>query len=147
MKTNAVRIIKFDAGHRVVNHESKCRTLHGHEYHAHLFAQADDLDSLGRVIDFSVIKEKIGSWIDEFWDHNLIIWENDPNLSLLQQCDGLKKPFVTKFNPTAENMAQYLINEICPTLLKGTGVKITKIRLYETSNCYVEVESVYYNGI
>jgi 6-pyruvoyltetrahydropterin/6-carboxytetrahydropterin synthase len=138
-KITATRIIKFDAGHRVVNHESKCRTLHGHEYKAHIFAEASNLDSLGRIIDFSVIKEKIGEWIDDKWDHNMILWEKDPNLKLIQQCDGLKQPFIMKTNPTAENLALYLINEICPELLIDSGVEITKIRLYETSNCYVEV--------
>ena len=138
-RIQAVRKCKFDAGHRVVNHESKCRTLHGHEYWAHIYAEADQLDSLGRVIDFSDIKNKVGGWLDLNWDHNMIIWEKDPNLPLIKQCDGLKEPFVTEWNPTAENMADYLLNTVCPIVLKGTGIKVTKIRLYETSNCYVEV--------
>lgn len=139
-KISAVRICKFDAGHRVVNHESKCRTLHGHEYKAHLYAESDSgLDTLGRVIDFSEIKNKVGGWLDEHWDHNMIIWERDANLEHLLKCDGQKNIFITGFNPTAENMAQFLIEVICPKVLEGTGIKITKIRLYETSNCYVEV--------
>jgi 6-pyruvoyltetrahydropterin/6-carboxytetrahydropterin synthase len=139
MKISATRIIKFDTGHRVVNHESKCKTLHGHEYHAHIYATADQLDGIGRVIDFSVIKELIGQWIDENWDHTMIIWEKDPNLKHLLLCEGHKNIWVSGFNPTAENMAQYLLDVICPTLLKNTGVVVDKIRLYETSNCYVEV--------
>ena len=139
MKVKAIRKCKFDAGHRVVNHESKCRTLHGHEYWAHIYAEGDELDSIGRVIDFSEIKNKVGGWLDKYWDHNMIIWEKDPNLKYLLQCDGLKKPFVTTFNPTAENMAEYLIKEICPQVLVGTGIKVTKIKLFETTNCYVEV--------
>ena len=135
----AVRIIKFDAGHRVVNHESKCRTLHGHEYQAHIYAQSDHLDALGRVIDFSVIKEIVGSWIDQFWDHTMIIYSQDPDLELLQKCSGSKPIFIMNKNPTAENMALYLLNDICPSILSGTGVSVNKIRLYETSNCYVEV--------
>lgn len=137
MKIEAVRIVKFDAGHRVVNHESKCRTLHGHEYKAEIFAEADSLDSLGRIIDFSVIKEVIGSWIDEHFDHNMILFNQDPDLHLIEQCSGLKKPFVVPFNPTAENLASFLI-EKGNELLSGTGVKISKIKLWETSNCYVE---------
>lgn len=136
MKTQAVRILKFDAGHRVVNHESKCRTLHGHEYKAEVFAEGE-LDSLGRVIDFSVIKQIIGSWIDEYLDHNMIIFNQDPDLHLLEQCSGLKKPFVVQFNPTAENLAKFIYMK-GNDLLLGTGVKITKIKLWETSNCYVE---------
>ena len=136
---HAVRRLKFDAGHRVVNHESKCRTLHGHEYKLELYAEANELDALGRVIDFSDIKKRIGDWVDEFWDHNLIIWKDDPNLEYLFACDGAKAPYVTLYNPTAENMAIDLIENICPPLMEGTGIKITKIRLHETENCYVEV--------
>jgi 6-pyruvoyltetrahydropterin/6-carboxytetrahydropterin synthase len=135
----AVRIIKFDAGHRVVNHESKCASLHGHEYKAHIYAQADALDALGRVIDFSVIKDKVGTWIDTFWDHTMIIFKEDPDRALIQRCGSYKPAFISDWNPTAENMAMYLLKEICPNVLHGTGVKVSKIRLYETSNCYVEV--------
>lgn len=138
MKTQAVRIIKFDAGHRVVNHESKCRTLHGHEYKAEIYAEGD-LDSLGRVIDFGVIKEKIGTWIDENWDHTMIMYCKDEDLEKVKSCSGYKEVFVTSFNPTAENLAAFLLNSVCPVALDGTGVKVTKIKLWETSNCYVEV--------
>jgi 6-pyruvoyltetrahydropterin/6-carboxytetrahydropterin synthase len=141
MTIYAIRKIKFDAGHRVVNHESKCRTLHGHEYWAHIYAKSDTgLDKLGRVIDFSVIKEKIGGWIDDHFDHNMIIWKDDPDLEWLERCDGAKKIFVLDKNPTAENIAEYLIKHVCPSMLDGTGIKVPKIRLYETTNCYVEVE-------
>ncbi len=138
IKIEAIRIIKFDAGHRVVNHESKCRTLHGHEYKAEIFCQANKLDELGRIIDFGVIKEKIGGWVDLNWDHNMILWEKDPNLEHILKCDGLKKPYVVPFNPTAENLAAYLL-EKCGFLLIDTPVMVTKIKLWETQNCYVEV--------
>lgn len=140
-KIHAVRQLKFDAGHRVVNHESKCRSLHGHEYKLHLFAQADALDSLGRVIDFSVLKNIVGTWVDENWDHTMILFEKDPDLEKLKSCDKAKPIFIMKTNPTAENMALYLLNEVCPQLLRGTGVVVNKIRLDETSNCYVEVSN------
>jgi len=141
MKTQAVRIIKFDAGHRVVNHESKCRTLHGHEYKAEIYCEADKLDELGRIIDFGVIKQKIGAWIDEHWDHNMILWAQDPNLIHIQKCDGLKKPYIVPFNPTAENLASYLLEQ-GNYLLRNDTVTITKIKLWETSNCFVEVSLV-----
>jgi 6-pyruvoyltetrahydropterin/6-carboxytetrahydropterin synthase len=141
-----VRMVKFDAGHRVVNHESKCRTLHGHEYRAEIFARAAELghqldhqlDHLGRVIDFSVIKSKVGGWIEENWDHNMIVWSQDPNLALLNQCEGAKRPFVTDFNTTAENLATYLLKK-SNEILHSDGVVVTKIKLWETQNCYVEV--------
>ena len=136
-KVSAVRIIKFDMGHRVVRHESKCRTLHGHEYKAEIYATADKLDDLGRVIDFGVIKDVVGKWIDDELDHNMMLWDQDPNLPFIQQCDGLKKPFVVPFNPTAENIAELICTK-ANELLQGSGVKVDKIILWETSNCYVE---------
>ena len=53
------RRLEFDAGHRVLGHEGKCKNLHGHRYSAEITVTAPDLDGLGRVIDFGVIKEKV----------------------------------------------------------------------------------------
>lgn len=140
IRIEAVRKLKFDAGHRVVNHESKCANLHGHEYHAEIYCDADNLDGLGRVIDFSVIKEVFGKWIDENLDHTMIIWDHDPLLGNLQRCIINKPFYITSFNPTAENLALHLI-EVGNRLLNIHGVRVTKMRLHETSNCYVEVSS------
>lgn len=139
-KIQCTKILKFDAGHRVVNHESKCRTLHGHEYKAEITCEMieGELDSLGRVIDFSVIKEKFGSWIDEHLDHAMIIAADDCNLPLLQQCEGLKPVHVVLFNPTAENLAGYLL-KIGNDILNPLGVRIVKIKLWETSSAFAEV--------
>lgn len=133
------RKLEFDAGHRVYNHESKCATLHGHRYVVEVVATAPELDSIGRVIDFSVLKEKIGSWIDEKWDHTTLVYKDDSEThDALLKCPRYKEPFVCEFNPTAENMARYLLNEICPKLLAGTSVTVVKIKLWETPNCFAE---------
>jgi 6-pyruvoyltetrahydropterin/6-carboxytetrahydropterin synthase len=52
---------------------------------------------------------------------------------------GHKKLYRLPANPTAENMALYLFHDIIPTLLAGTGVTLSKITLWETENCFVEV--------
>lgn len=132
------RILEFDAGHRVHNHESKCATLHGHRYRCEFTAQGT-LDSIGRVIDFSVLKERIGSWLDEHWDHNVIVFEHDvETIVALSSIPRKKEPWVAPFNPTAENMAQYLLDEVCPKVLSGTGVSVTKVVVWETPNCFAE---------
>ena len=134
------RKLEFDSGHRVMNHESKCATLHGHRYVAEITATAPDLDQIGRVIDFSVLKEKIGTWIDKEWDHTTILYCKDhETVELVGKCPSYKPPFISDFNPTAENMASFLLKEICPRLMLGTGVTVTKIKLWETPNCFAEV--------
>lgn len=131
------RLLEFDAAHRVMNHESKCATLHGHRYKVEIEATAPDLDGVGRVIDFSVLKAKIGTWLDENWDHTSIVWEEDAKTAFaLRQIPQKKPPFITDWNPTAENMAIYLLKVICPRELSGYGVTVTMVKVWETPNCY-----------
>ena len=135
------RKIEFDAGHRLVGHESKCANLHGHRYVAEITVSAAALDSVGRVIDFSKIKELVGGWIDLYWDHNMLFNKNDPILDVMDQQDplyGKKKPYLMSENPTAENMARVLLG-IAQELLEPHGIAVDRIRLYETPNCWAEV--------
>lgn len=145
---SAVRKLQFCAGHRLFKHESKCRHLHGHNYQIFLHAQSTsnisesnsyNLDQIGRVIDFSILKERFLPWIEENWDHGFIVWQGD-----LEAIDALRaipeqKLFLLDSNPTAENLALYLLNQVAPKLLANTDVSIYKIVLWETENCFVEV--------
>ncbi|MBF0198688.1 MAG: 6-carboxytetrahydropterin synthase, partial [Planctomycetes bacterium] len=53
---------------------------------------------------------------------------------------SFKDIFVLPLNPTAENLAYYLLHEVCPKELKGMGVIVHKVVLWETENCYAEVD-------
>lgn len=142
MKVKVTRLLEFDSAHRVMNHESKCSTLHGHRYRAEITAEAEQLDAIGRIIDFSVLKEKIGTWIDDNWDHNSIIFSEDTEtLKALRWIPHKKTPFAAPWNPTAENMAEYLLSVVCPQLLDESGVFVTHVRLYETPNCWADAEA------
>jgi 6-pyruvoyltetrahydropterin/6-carboxytetrahydropterin synthase len=149
---SAHRRIQFCAGHRVMNHGSKCRNMHGHNYVAHIHARATALDSLGMVIDFGVLKEVVGGWIDEKWDHGFIYYEKDlvvKNALHTFQAGEVagatgdktfyQKMFELPTNPTAENMAQYLL-ETANELLRDHGVEVWKVVLEETENCSAEVQ-------
>jgi 6-pyruvoyltetrahydropterin/6-carboxytetrahydropterin synthase len=122
----------------VWKHENKCAHLHGHNYVALLHATAPQLDSLGRVVDFSYLKEAIGGWIESHWDHGFILHESDQEaLDAVQKVAG-QRLYLMKVNPTAENMAAHLLNEIAPRELEGTDVQVVKVELWETENCYAE---------
>jgi len=138
-KIKCTRKLHFCAGHRVMNHENKCATAHGHNYYVHLVAEAPNLDSIGRVIDFSVLKEKVGAWIDDHWDHTFLVCDQDELLiQTLRSLPRKKEPFICPFNPTAEEMANYLLRVVCPKVLDGTEVVITKVIVCETDNCSAE---------
>jgi 6-pyruvoyltetrahydropterin/6-carboxytetrahydropterin synthase len=137
MSITASRYHDFSAGHRVFGHESKCAHLHGHNYRIHFTVEAPELDSVGRVMDFSVIKEKLSMWLEDEWDHKFLVWEKDPWALALKALD-LEGTVITPFNPTAENMAEYLVNTIAPIRLSGTGVVLISAVIEETRKCSCE---------
>lgn len=96
------------------------------------------MDSLGRVIDFSVIKTLVGGWLDLQWDHTTILMKGDPAIDLFKSIQVNKPVFVCDWNPTAENMAHYLLRSVCPALLAADGIEVTRVRVYETPNCHAE---------
>lgn len=138
----ASRFHDISCGHRVYGHEGKCRHFHGHNYRIHFDVEAKDgsetLDRVGRVIDFSVIKSKLCEWLEISWDHKMLLWEKDPEA--LELCDMDPDGVVLlPFNPTAENMAGYLLSVIGPNQFEDTQVRLTKVRIEETYKCHAEV--------
>jgi len=127
-----------------MRHESKCRHLHGHRYTVELTASAKQLDDLGRVIDFGVLKTIVGGWIDDFWDHGTIVHYDD--VELIKVCsDNNWRHYKLENNPTAENLAEELFIE-ANHLLEEYPILITHIRLYETPNCWADYGEVINDG-
>ncbi|MGQ9650241.1 MAG: 6-pyruvoyl trahydropterin synthase family protein [Phycisphaerae bacterium] len=137
--TTIVRTIQFSAGHRLRQHEGKCAHVHGHNYTVEFHATAEQLDSIGRVIDFSVLRDRLGGWIDQHWDHGFICAKDDREvIDAMARIPG-QKLFVMDVNPTAENLARYLLDVVGPQQLAGTGVRLVRVVLAETDNCRAEV--------
>lgn len=139
----AERYHDISCGHRVAGHESKCAFLHGHNYRLTFVCEAP-LDSLGRVLDFSAIKEQLCMWAEKEWDHKFLAWDQDPVLGRIDEIfsaafdpgNYIRESIVwVPFNPTAENMAQYLLEVIGPQQLKDTGVRLVKVVVEETRKC------------
>ena len=111
---DVTRRFEFDYAHRVLWHQGKCANLHGHRGVAEVTVSSPELDPMGMVVDFAVLKDKVGGWIDEFWDHNLLLHYLDPLAEYVPSITGHlpgKKPFIFDRelgNPTAENMAKQI---------------------------------------
>ena len=134
MSFTADRYHDFSYGHRVYQHESKCAHLHGHNGRVHfVIAPEDGLDSIGRVMDFSIIKTLLCAWLEENGDHKFLIWQQDP--WAIDLCALDPTVVLVPFNPTAENMAQYLVEVIAPERLAGTGCVLVSCRFEETRKC------------
>lgn len=133
----ATRYHDISCGHRVYGHESRCAHLHGHNYRVWFtcrgVATTSGLDEVGRVLDFSAIKEKLCMWLEREWDHKFLIYDKDPKALALKQLD--QTVVVVPFNPTAENMADYLLNHVGPKQLADTDVDVIKVVVEETRKC------------
>lgn len=119
------REITFCYGHRVMGHEGKCRHLHGHNGRAVVTLEAPDLDALGMVVDFAVLKRVVGGWIDVNLDHRMVLHRDDPLLPLLR---GQGEPvFVMNANPTAENLARLIFD-----FAAAQGFPVVEVVLWES---------------
>ncbi len=128
------REIRFCYGHRLLHYDGKCRHLHGHNGRAVISLQADRLDPLGMVMDFTHIKQVVTGWIDETLDHKMLLHRDDPVLPFLRQ---LGEPVVVlDVNPTAENIAR-LIYDFAVT----KGFPVVEVQLWETDYCYATYQS------
>ena len=131
------RRIEWDSMHRIPLHESKCRAFHGHRYAAEITCAIPQLDALGRVVDFGVVKSRVGGWVDTHWDHTAILMRNDPDPAvpaLVEANARLGRPvYFLDASPTAENIVAELAR-VAEELLADTGVTVVRIRLWETPN-------------
>ena len=130
---SASRYHDFSYGHVVLGHESKCANLHGHNGRVHFTCQTLQQDQVGRVIDFSVIKQKLCQWVEDNWDHKFLISQDHEWAQQLKALDPNVE--ICAFNPTAENMADYILNSVAPMLFMPHGLICTSVELWETENC------------
>lgn len=87
-----IKTLEISAAHQLkLPYESPCTNLHGHNWRVKVFLRSETLNAEGMIMDFKIIKEKITNKLD----HKVI---ND----------------VVDFNPTAENLAKYICDELAP---------------------------------
>lgn len=142
MSITIMRKVSFCAGHRLLNHENKCANLHGHNYLVEFYLTGHQVDPIGRIVDFAVVDRLFKGWIDEHWDHGFLLWDQDVNaIEALTQVQP-NRIFLLPYNPTAENMARYLMDVVSPALvdsIAGYDLQMTKIILWETEKSSAEV--------
>ena len=142
------KVIQWDMGHRVLNHRSVCKGLHGHRYKAEICVEGDvvekkDASEEGMVIDFADIKKTAQKFIQEELDHAFMVWEKDIELLEFFKNSNGHKPVIVPFTPTAENVAAYIFNELRDkfTDVFKTGLHLQSVKLWETPSSYALYES------
>jgi 6-pyruvoyltetrahydropterin/6-carboxytetrahydropterin synthase len=134
------RRVRFAAGHRVWGHESECANLHGHNYTCLFHARSSHLDAIGRVIDFGELNRRLAPWINEKWDHGMILFRDDREaIAAIRRLEG-QKLFLLDSNPTAENLASHLLNVVAREVFEGSDIQVFRVELWETPNCFAVCE-------
>ncbi|HEY9278886.1 MAG TPA: 6-carboxytetrahydropterin synthase QueD [Eoetvoesiella sp.] len=144
--TSITRRLEFDAGHRIPDHRSQCKNLHGHRYVIEITLEGDVIcapgeSSNGMVMDFSEIKSIAKQHIVDQWDHAFLVFKGDtPVVNFLASLDNHKTVIIDSI-PTAENLAQLAFDILAPQYASkfGGGLHLSRVRLYETPNCWVDV--------
>ncbi|CAH2796208.1 MAG: 6-carboxy-5,6,7,8-tetrahydropterin synthase (EC [uncultured Caballeronia sp.] len=142
------RKLEFDAGHRIPDHSSQCRNLHGHRYVLEITLQGDlvdveDAPDRGMVMDFADVKVLAMEHLVNKWDHAFIVYEGDVKVREFLQTLSDHKTVVLDRIPTVENLAAIAFNILANVVYDahyGVNLKLKRVRLYETPNCWADVE-------
>lgn len=124
-------------GHRVPNHKSKCRSLHGHTYHAIAVVEGcvveeDGSSDEGMVMDFGDIKDILHEQVYLPLDHGCMLWSQDTLVPAIQ-ADIHTKHTLVPFIPTAENIAEWIFHRINELVYIPNQRRLISVEVRETA--------------
>ncbi len=134
------KCFEFEACHKLnLTYDSPCAKIHGHSYKVELTIKSRKLDTNGMVLDFSELKP-IKTWVDENWDHGMIMSKSDPDIQKYRDDKNIKLFESDYSNITAENMCVELIKQV-ETMFQNiedhtqlANVDAVEVVIWETSN-------------
>ena len=145
-KMEITRRLEFDAGHRIPNHEGQCRHIHGHRYVIEVTLLGDVLNHQGyaddgMVLDFGDIKKLTNELIVSKWDHAFLVAKEDESLVNFLGSIPDHKTVMLDVIPTVENLAQTAFSILEPVFKNNFSgrLNLSRLRLYETPNCWADV--------
>ena len=140
------RKLEFDAGHRIPDHKSQCRNLHGHRYTLEITLVGEVIEEEGSsdngmIMDFSDVKALAKAHLVDVWDHAFLVYAKDTAVrSFLATIPDHKTVVIDKI-PTVENLARTAFDTLRTVYHDryGTGLRLHKLVLHETPNCWAEI--------
>jgi 6-pyruvoyltetrahydropterin/6-carboxytetrahydropterin synthase len=139
------RRLEFDAGHRIPNHASQCRHLHGHRYALEITLSGEVIRTEGAaeegmVMDFSDVKRIANAELLDHWDHAFLVYQGDRAVvKFLASLPGHKTVVLPRV-PTVENLADeaFRILDAAYRDTYGNQLRLHRVRLYETPNKWAD---------
>jgi len=107
---------KFSSAHRLRNYNGRCENLHGHNWKVEIKISGKDLDKTGMLYDFTKLKSILKNILTEL-DHKYLN----------------ELPVFKKNNPTSENIAKYIYDQICSEI-SNSKIKIESVTVWESDN-------------
>jgi 6-pyruvoyltetrahydropterin/6-carboxytetrahydropterin synthase len=139
------RRLEFDAGHRIPNHNSQCKHLHGHRYIIDITLAGDvitveGVSEQGMVMDFSDVKRIAKEQVVDAWDHAFLVYRGDKVVLDFLNTLPNHKTVVLEVIPTAENLAKVAFDLLSNAYRDtyGNHLKLERVRLYETPNNWAD---------
>ncbi len=130
MSTSIRRWIETDTGHRVPNHKSKCKHMHGHRYRWEAEIEGEvvtesGVSEEGMLIDFSEISTILTEQIHDVVDHAFVVYQGDAEArSALDAMGEEHRTVLVDFIPTAENLAKWAYEQVSPHIRTAYGNKL-----------------------
>ena len=140
LTTRIKRFVETDTGHRVPNHKSKCKHMHGHRYRWEAVIEGDvvqksGVSEEGMLMDFSDISKILETYIHDIVDHSFIIYENDLlGIEALEVLGDEHRTLKVPFIPTAENLAKWAFEQVEPHIVSkyGQAIQLVAMNVRET---------------
>ena len=140
MVTRIRRWVETDTGHRVHNHKSKCRHMHGHRYRWEAELEGDvvtqeGVSEEGMLMDFSDVSTILNQYVHDVVDHAFIVYEGDKEaLAALSQMGDEHRTLIVPFIPTAENLAKWAFEQVESRISSsyGNSLKLHAFHVRET---------------
>jgi len=139
------RRLEFDAGHRIPNHNSQCKHLHGHRYTIEITLSGDvitteGVSEQGMVMDFSDVKRIAKERVVDKWDHAFLVYRGDKVVLDFLSSLPDHKTVVLETIPTAENLAKIAFDLLLTAYRDtyGNHLRLERVRLYETPNNWAD---------
>ena len=103
----------FDAAHALRGYPGECRNLHGHTWDIEVTVAATQLDEIGIVYDFKLLKDDLNAVLDAY-DHAYL---NDI-------------PPFDELSPTAENLARVIYERLAESI--DARVSVVEVVVWES---------------
>jgi len=122
------REFHFCYGHRLLGYDGKCAHPHGHNGRVEITLESETLDARGMVLDFSELKRIVNDWLEENFDHKMVLAENDPLVPVLA---AMHEPmFLMPCPPTAESLSKLIFD-----FVRNNGYPVRQVVFWETDKC------------